>query len=56
MSAITRLAVSANGRNIVMRLAQPSSMAVRSFQTSKAASDIDSGIPFHFLKTNNFTK
>jgi len=46
MSAITRLAVSANGRNIVLRLAQPSSMAVRSFQTSKAASDIDSAAKF----------
>ena len=43
MSAIARLTLTASGRNTLLRLAQPSAAAVRTFQTSQANKDIDSG-------------
>ena len=43
MSAIARLAVSNTGRQVVMRLSQPSVAGVRCLQTSQTSRDIDSG-------------
>ena len=43
MSAIARLAVSSSGRQVVMRLSQPSVAGVRFLQTSQTSRDIDSG-------------
>ena len=43
MSAIARLAVSSTGRQVVMRLSQPSVAGVRFLQTSQTSRDIDSG-------------
>ena len=43
MSAITRLAVSCTGRQVILRLSQPSVAGVRSLQTSQTSRDIDSG-------------
>ena len=43
MSAIARLAVSSTGRQVVMRLSQPSVAGVRCLQTSQTSRDIDSG-------------
>ena len=44
MSAIARLAVSNTGRQVVMRLSQPSVAGVRCLQTSQTSRDIDSGL------------
>jgi len=46
MSAIARLTLTASGRNTLLRLAQPSAAAVRTFQTSQANKDIDSAAKF----------
>ena len=43
MSAIARLAVSSTGRQVVLRLSQPSVAGVRCLQTSQTSRDIDSG-------------
>ena len=43
MAAIARFAVSNTGRQVVMRLSQPSVAAVRCLQTSQTSRDIDSG-------------
>ena len=47
MSAIARLAVSSSGRQVVMRLSQPSVAGVRFLQTSQTSRDIDSGQDIH---------
>ena len=46
MSAIARLALTTSGRNVAMRLSQPSVVAVRSLQTTSANRDIDSAAKF----------
>nr|ALS05138.1 mitochondrial ATP synthase F(0) complex subunit C3-like protein [Paracalanus parvus] len=46
MSAIARLAVSSTGRQVVMRLSQPSVAGVRFLQTSQTSRDIDSAAKF----------
>ena len=43
MSAIARIAVTNTGRQVLMRLSQPSVGAVRCLQTSQTSRDIDSG-------------
>ena len=43
MSAIARIAVTNTGRQVLMRLSQPSVAAVRCLQTSQTSRDIDSG-------------
>ena len=43
MSAIARIAVINTGRQVLMRLSQPSVAAVRCLQTSQTSRDIDSG-------------
>jgi len=46
MSAIARLSLTPCGRAVLQRMAQPSVVAVRSFQTSPANRDIDSAAKF----------